>query len=362
MTTITSATRFSGLAAGLAMLAGLAGNAASAQETINVTAIDGYPPRSMWVREFVSYFIPEVDRRLAESGNYAINWNQAWGGQIVKPRGVLEGLEMGLGDIGVVTTPFHTDKVPLQAVAYVTPFVTTDPLLVARTIDALADQFPEIREAFAAHNQVYLTNAVVLDSYQLFSAPEVAGLDDLSGLKVNGAGTNLRYLDGMGSTGVSGSLVTYYNNIQTGVADAALIWPEAAVTFNLAEVAPHMLKADIGTVNSKAITVNSDFWEGLPEEVQNVLQEVAYDYRDHVAEVAAGAGSSSIEAYQAAGGTVTELPADARKAWALNMPNLAQEWAAEMDSKGLPGSAMLSAYMDALREGGAAPERDWDRE
>ncbi|MEM7026353.1 MAG: C4-dicarboxylate ABC transporter, partial [Pseudomonadota bacterium] len=138
-----------GLGAALVLLA----VPASAQETLDVTAIDGYPPRSMWVREFVDYFIPEVDRRLAEGGNYAINWNQAWGGQIVKPRGVLDGLELGLGDIGVVTTPFHTDKVPLQGIAYVTPFVTTDPALVARTIDALAEQFPEMKQAFADHNQ-----------------------------------------------------------------------------------------------------------------------------------------------------------------------------------------------------------------
>ncbi|MEM9488583.1 MAG: C4-dicarboxylate TRAP transporter substrate-binding protein, partial [Myxococcota bacterium] len=341
---MTVANGLRGLGAALVLFAG----PATAQETLDVTAIDGYPPRSMWVREFVDYFIPEVDRRLAEGGNYAINWNQAWGGQIVKPRGVLDGLELGLGDIGVVTTPFHTDKVPLQGIAYVTPFVTTDPALVARTIDALAEQFPEMKQAFADHNQVYLTNAVVLDSYQLFSAPPVGGLDDLNGLKVSGAGTNLRYLDGMGATGVSGPLVSYYNNIQTGVSDASLLWPEAAVTFNLAEVAPHMLKADLGTVNSKAITANADFWNGLPEEVQNVMQEVAYDYRDHVAEVAAGAGGASIEAYEAAGGKVTELSPEARLAWAEGMPNLAKEWAADMDSKGLPGSAMLTAYMNAL--------------
>jgi len=355
---MTIANGLRGLAAGLALLAG----GAAAQETIDVTAIDGYPPRAMWVQEFIDFFIPEVDRRLAESGNYAINWNQAWGGQIVKPRGVLEGLELGLGDIGVVTTPFHTDKVPLQAIAYVTPFVSTDPLLVARTIDALAEEFPAMKQAFADHNQVYLTNAVVLDSYQLFSASPVDGLEDLEGLKVSGAGTNLRYLDNLGATGVSGPLVSYYNNIQTGVADACLLWPEAAATFNLAEVAPYMLKADLGTVNSKAITVNADFWNGLPEEVQNVLQEVAYDYRDHVAEVAAGAGGASIEAYEAAGGKVTDLSPEARLAWAEGMPNLAKEWAAEMDAKGLPGSAMLSAYMDALREAGATPAREWDRE
>ncbi|HEX6322013.1 MAG TPA: hypothetical protein VFZ84_24340, partial [Burkholderiales bacterium] len=86
-----------------ALLAAACGPAA-AQQTINLTAIDGYPPRALWIREFVGFYIPEVDKRLAASGKYRIRWNQAWGGQIVKPQGVLEGLQKGLGDIGIVTT------------------------------------------------------------------------------------------------------------------------------------------------------------------------------------------------------------------------------------------------------------------
>lgn len=332
------------------------------QETIALTAIDGYPPRSLWVQEFIAYFIPEVDRRLAEAGNYEIDWNQAWGGQIVRPRGVLEGLELGLGDIGVVTTVFHPDRLPLVQIAYVTPFVTTDPELVTRAIDALADQFPEVTEAYLDANQVYLTNGVVLDSYQVFSTDPIEGLADLDGLRVGGAGTNLRYIENLGAAGVSGPLVEYYNNLQTGVIDATMLWPEAAVTFSLVEVAPYMLDADIGSMNSKAITVNRDVWEGLPEEVQQVLQEVAIDYRDHLAGMTANLGVGSQQAYVDSGGTVHELSPEQREAWAASMPNLALEWASNLDEQGLPGTEMLQAYMDMMREADQPIARQWDQE
>jgi hypothetical protein len=52
------------------------------------------------------------------------------------------GMQKNLGDIGVVTTVFQADKVPMQMVAFATPFVTTDPFLVAKTFDGLADKFP----------------------------------------------------------------------------------------------------------------------------------------------------------------------------------------------------------------------------
>jgi|TARA_B100000315_G_C14371476_1_gene493161 TRAP-type mannitol/chloroaromatic compound transport system substrate-binding protein len=92
----------------------------------------------MWVREFINFYISDIDKRLAKPGNYKIDWNQAWGGQIVKPKGVMGGMQKGLGDIGVVTTVFHADKVPLQMIACTTPFVTTKPDLVSRTVDGLA--------------------------------------------------------------------------------------------------------------------------------------------------------------------------------------------------------------------------------
>jgi len=88
-----------------------------AAETIKAVVIDGYPAKAMWVKEFTEFFIPEVDKRLATSGNYEMEWQESYGGSIVKPKGVLEGIELGLGDIGIVTTIFHSSKLPSQALA-----------------------------------------------------------------------------------------------------------------------------------------------------------------------------------------------------------------------------------------------------
>ena len=339
---------------------GAMGSIATAQETINITAIDGYPARAMWVKEFSSFFIPRVNEKLAESGNYKLNWQEAYGGQIVKPRGVLEGIKLGLGDIGIVTTIFHNSKLPSQGISAVTPFVSADARIVAKAVDEIAKEFPQMNAELAAENQVYLATGVVLDTYQLFSKTPINSLADLEGMKVAGAGYNLRYLEGIpGAAGVRGGLPTFYNMVQTGVTEAAMLWPEAAKTFKIAEVAPYMLKADLGAVNSKTVTVNNDFWAGLPSEVQDVLQSVAVEYRDHIASVAMDRAASSLDAYIAGGGTVVEMSDDARKAWADSMPNIAFDWAKQLDSTGAPGSEMLVAYMNKLKAAGMTPIRDW---
>lgn len=314
----------------------------------------------MWIKEFSGFFIPRVDEELARTGNYKIDWQQAYGGQIVKPRGVLEGLKLGLGDIGIVTTIFHNSALPSQAISAATPMVSTDARVVAKAVDEIAKEYPQMQAEFAAENQVYLATGVVLDSYQIFSKEPVNSLDDLTGLKIAGAGYNLRYLEGLKDVaGVRGGLPNFYNMVQTGVVDAAMLWPEAAVTFKIYEVAPYMLKADLGAVNSKTVTINKDVWEKLPDEVKRVIETVAIEYRDRVASVAMDEAAASIDAFKEAGGTVVVLSEDQRAAWAGAMPNIAAEWAKALDDKGAPGTAMLGSYVQKLKDAGSVPVRDW---
>ncbi|MGI9482113.1 MAG: C4-dicarboxylate TRAP transporter substrate-binding protein [Hyphomicrobiales bacterium] len=349
-------------AAAVAMMVSGGLSPASAIETIKLTAIDGYPARAMWVKEFSSFFLPKVNEILAKEGKYKIAWTEAYGGTIVKPKGVLEGIKLGLGDVGVVTTVFHGDKIPLQAVAYVTPFSSINPKLVAQTVDKLAEKYPQYKEHFAKQNQVYLTSACVLDTYQVFSKKPINKLADMKGLKMAGAGYNLRYVEGIGAAGVGGPLVSYYNKLQTGVVDAIMLWPEAAVTFKIYEVGPHMLEANIGTVNSKAVTVNADTWKKLPDEVKAALKEASIMYRDRLADVAMDRAAAKVAAYKENGGKVVTLSDEQRNEWVKSMPNISKEWADKLEGKGVPAKKILADYMNLLREGGAKPARNWDQE
>ena len=162
-----------GMALG-ALMAGLTSIPAHATETIKAVVIDGYPARALWVKEFTNFFIPEVDKKLAETGNYQMDWQESYGGSIVKPKGVLEGVKLGLGDIGIVTTIFHSSKLPSQAISAVTPFVVADARVVAQAVDEIAKEFPTMQKEFERQNQVYLATGVVLDTYQVFSTTPIA--------------------------------------------------------------------------------------------------------------------------------------------------------------------------------------------
>jgi TRAP-type C4-dicarboxylate transport system substrate-binding protein len=336
--------------------------AASAQQVIKLTAIDGYPPRALWTKLFIEYYIPEVDKRLAKSGKYKIDWQQSWGGQIVKPRGVLDGIKNKLGDIGIVTTVFHASKLPLNNLPYYTPFSSRNPKLVSKVMDDLAEKFPAFQKQFDAQNQIQLTAYSSIDNYGVFAKTPIKHADDIKGMKVIAAGPNALYVKAVGGVTVLGNLTTQYNMIKTGVADATVIWPEATITFKLVEVAPHYLETDFGTGVNKSVTINKEVWASLPDEVKKTLKEVAIDYRDQVAQAAVDLSEKSVKTFVKNGGTIVKMSAKEKRQWADAMPNIAMNLAEEVESQnGYPAKKILAAYMDALRAAGEHPIRDWDK-
>jgi TRAP-type C4-dicarboxylate transport system substrate-binding protein len=336
--------------------------AASAQQVIKLTAMDGYPPRALWTKIMIDYYLPEVNKRLAKTGKYKIQWHQAWGGQIVKPRGVMDGIKNKLGDIGIVTTIFHASKLPLNNLPFYTPFSTHNPKTLSKIMDDLMDKFPSFQKQFDDQNQVALTNYSSLDNFGVFTKDPINKVSDLKGKKILAAGPNALYIKAVGGVNVLSNLTQQYNDLKSGVADGTVIWPEATITFKLFEVAPYFLKTDFGTGVNKSVTINKEVWAKLPDEVKNVLKEVAVDYRDRVAQATIDLSASSTKKFVAGGGKIKQLSSEEKKHWADLMPNIAKNLADDVEKRnGYPAHKILTAFMDALRASGEKPIRDWDK-
>jgi len=356
--------RIAQLALVLLLIAGLAypQTRANPPQEIPLTAIDSYAPSALWTLVFIEYFIPEVDRRLAESGRYKIKWNKAFGGTIAKTRGVLDALQYDLADIGIVTTPYHPDKVPFYNLPYVTPLVTADIGLVARTMSELVVRYPQLAEQWQDYRQVYLTTAGSIDTYQVLTNYPVSSLEDFRGKKIAGVGLNLRYLTGLDASPVNSGISDWYNNLATGLVDGVIGWAEGSIAYRLYEVAPYLVDVRLGAVSTKVINVNERTWARLPAEVKTVLKETAEDYRDELAREADRRSARSRIEFEEHGGTIIALTPQQRQAWADGLPNIAGEWADDMEARGYPGHAILHDYMEVMRANDQPIVRHWDRE
>ncbi len=343
------------------MLLALLGPVSSAQEVIPLTVVSGFPPTALWVEMFTTHFVPEANRRLAGTGEYEIDWNLPFG-SVARPGGAFEAVQYSLGDLGIITTSFHSDKIPFYNLSYVTPFVTTDMGLVVRTVSDLHDRYPEIRRQWEDYRQVYLVTAGLVNTYQALMTEPIMTLEDFRGRKMSGVGMNLLYFEGLGSVAVSSSLADFYSNMATGLTDGSIVWPEAIISFKLYEVGPYLVDARLGAVSSVALSANRRSWNRLPEEIQMALLAAAEVYRDALAEETVQRSELAMTQFAEFGGTIIEMSTDQRRAWARTVPDLAGDWANGLENRGLPGRRILEDYMNVMRANDQPIMRHWDRE
>ena len=337
------------------------GTSAHATETIRMTIAAGLPVHSTGVAYLENFLIPEVDKRLAETGDYQIEWTKGWGGTIAGQFDMFEAVEDGIVDMAYVNTLFEGAKLPLEQITFVTPFGSTDLKQTMATFDKVRGQIPELDEQFLKHNQRRLAISGLVN-YHMVSTFEINSLDDLQGRKFGAPGLAANWLEGTGATPVSGSLSEYYNSLKTGVYDGILMFESGIPTFKFYEVAPIITRVGFGSQLTTNITINEDKWQSLPEEVQQVLTDVSEEYEAQLVEATVERAAKGLQTAVDNGATIHDMPKDEIAALAASLPNIAKLWATTTDEKGLPGTKMLETWMQASRDAGVTFARDWDKE
>ncbi|MCB1973621.1 MAG: hypothetical protein KDE65_03775, partial [Burkholderiaceae bacterium] len=198
------------IAAVAAALCCAATGASHAQQTLRLTAAGGHPPVFLWVKLIDEFFIPEVDKRLADAGGKTkIDWTRAWGGTLIKIGSESKGIADGVADIGFVGTLFEAPRFPLQNVSYFAPFGSEDIGTVTKVVAQLQHDVPAMGQAWTRNGLVYLGGAA-LDSYHLWTNFPVKSIDDLKGKKITAPGPSANWVQGTGAVAVAGNLNTYY--------------------------------------------------------------------------------------------------------------------------------------------------------
>ena len=115
MRTRHSRRKFLRAAAAFPLALGAAAARADDETTIRLTVASSQGTTLAWVGAMRTLVVPELDRRLAARGSpYRIRWTEAYGGSLYKYGETLEGVSIGLTDMGWVGTLWELSKLPLQ--------------------------------------------------------------------------------------------------------------------------------------------------------------------------------------------------------------------------------------------------------
>ena len=325
---------------------------AMAQEVIRLRIASGHPPANTYVNLMQNFFVPEVTKRVAEKTKFKVEFVEGYGGAMVKVADTLEGVQAGIIDIGGYCFCFEPSNLPLHAFQVMLPFGAMDPTVSLKVARAVYDKVPYMSKVFEDKFKQKLIALIADNGYNLGTTMEWNNVSDLKGVKLAGAGLNLKWLEFAGAVPVQGSLVEAYTGLQTGVYNGWIMFPSGYVNFKLYEQGKYYTEIGFGAITWHGLTVNSARWAKLPKEVQDVILEVAKEYE-------AKTGSQNLADYpkQVAelkkhGVNVRQLPDKVRQDWAQSLAKWPAEKAKELDAAGLPGTQVLDIALKAAEDNG----------
>lgn len=338
---------------------GSANSTNSEKKEITLRIGAGHSESNPWIAALDDFFVSEVSKRVEENTDYSINWVKSYGGSVISVGNELQGTQDGLVDISNIILVFENSRLPLQAMSYQCPFSCPDPLVAAKTLRTMMDEVPEMTSDFEKYN-TKLLGMGISDPYVLFSKKKINTLDDLSGMKIGAAGTNLTWVEGTGAVGVQTNLNDTYQNLQTNVCDATIQPLHSCVTLKIYEVAPYYVETNFNAIAPlNAITINMDTWNSLPTEVQNILAEVGDEYLEYEANYISSVYEEDLKVLEENSCDIDRLDQAVKVEWASKLPDTVHSLVETLNASGYDGTKIVSRYFEILQENGVEKIRDW---
>jgi len=336
------------------------GSPSAENQKLTLIIGSGHPSNTMsYTSVGQSFFQTEVAKRAAEEAGVDITWTEAYGGTVAGLTEALDATQNGLLQVRVGTFAFDTKKLLLMNMPYYLPFATSDPIIATKAFRKVIDQYPDVYEELWSRYNAKLIGLGPTGDYELFTKKKIDKASQLKGVKIGGAPTMLRWLEGTGAVTVQSNFNEAYTNLQTGVFDGYIVWPDASQGYKYNEQCQYMITSHFGAMAIQGISVNLDTWNSFSPELQKVFLEVGEEYEEKSAQAALDWDKEALEQMQAEGLEIVDLSKEEQVAWAGMIDNLPKQWIEEANADGFPGTELMTAYIAAMEELGVEMPRDW---
>ena len=310
---------------------------ASAQEVYTLRLADQFPLTHIASVVTVQPFIKLLEERA--EGRIKIEHYPAQ--QLAKSAGMLEAVRTGVADIAVQVAGYVSDRIPLSTVVEL-PSISADIEQCYTAFQALADgplQEQEYGPLGVRAVEVQCTPSQFLTT----KAESIDSVDALKGLKLRAGGSVVELtLKNAGAIPINMGAPDIYVGVERGTIDGAIFAPASTLGYNLQEVVKGVAKNISFGSNSGVMFMNEKKFQSLPKDLQDLIMEVGREVGHDIA-VEYNKGSDEAMAKLAdAGVNIYDLPDDVVGVIKDAQGKVAEEWASQMNGRGLPGDAMLA--------------------
>ena len=326
------------------MLAALLPVSAHADK-ITLRLADGMPSGHIIDRMIIEPFIKQV---AAETqGQVAIQHFPAE--QLGKSRDMLMLTQSGVDDIGFIVPSYQSDRMPLATVSEL-PGIFQSTCQGNAAVRALTEDGAILAEQEFKPNGVKPLIIFLLPAYQLLlsSSRPLGALKDAAGLKIRtpGGAMDLTVMS-LGAVPIRMGPAELYESMSRGTLDGALLAYQSAMAYHLAPLLKSgTLGQDFGTV-TVTFSISLARWNALPDAIRDTMARIGRQISLDACQKFDKAEADSIATARAAGINLTS-PQNADHAdLEAVFARVRTEWARRLDARGKPGSAVLSAFLEA---------------
>ncbi len=328
----------------------------SAQKSVKIKLASTWPsPETSMMSEVVKSWEDDVTKKT----NGAITFENFWGCALGSPPEHIELVKNGAVQAATFHQWYTPTKFPFGDFEYVFPFGPTDYELVSKAGRQIRTEFPEFKKEFDQQNVVCISK-LTFGVYNFMSKEPLRTVKDFEGKKVSLIGRYFGKWLPPGATAVVRPGQERYDLLRSGVVDADLLPFDLLYAFKIQEVTKYYDQVDLITCNGNVIVMNKDTFNSLSPETQKIVLKAGEEAEMRaVREIIPRWLDKCNKEWKAAGMEFVVFPKEEKVKWAKEVPDTAEEWALEMDSKGLPGTALVKRWQEITTKMGYDWPRHW---
>ncbi|MDA4848532.1 TRAP transporter substrate-binding protein DctP [Hoeflea poritis] len=266
---------------------------ASAEAEFRISYADFGANRGPRAAELVRW-ADEINKRT--DGRVEIEF--FWSGSLMKTKDIWQGVKGGVAEMGTVIAAFHPAEFPVWGRAtgamnepdtWVGIRAWTD---LATESELFANELENNGIKVLLHNTGGPMQLVCKDV-----APTT--VEELQGLKIGASGAVNALLSGVGAASQVISTSETYVALDRGVVDCNVFASAFITSYKLYEITDNVVAWNIYTPYTYGGVVNLEYWNSLPADIQEVIEEVSAEYRDRLAKSVNEQATEVLEQVQA---------------------------------------------------------------
>lgn len=191
----------------------------------------------------------------------------------------------GRADVGQTLTDYSSQLFPQAAVSSI-PFLNTNSEAVTQALYELTTEHNGAADLWE-ENGLEPISHVPAGRLLLGGTEALSSVDQLENMRLRMAGQYAQHaVDAIGANAVAIPAPETYEGLERGIADAAAFPLDGTVTYQLKDILPEWADPGLGTYTTIGMWMNKDVYDGLPDDLRQVVDEVTEEFnREHASRI-----------------------------------------------------------------------------